>query len=202
MGGLIGEFADWGSHAWSVGPSLSLPQFDRGRRKGIVQLRELEPQEAAVNCQKTVLKAWQEIGDALNTYAADRLQLQEQLLRVGAANEAYLLAQARFNGGATDFLAVLDTPRGYLQARQELATTQGRLGSRFVAVNKCLEMLLISSDRFKRPESRRGTMGVAPDGQRRGPEGLAEAQGFEPWIPCGMPVFKTGAIDHSAKLPI
>ena len=30
---------------------------------------------------------------------------------------------------------------------------------------------------------------------------LAEAQGFEPWIPCGMPVFKTGAIDHSAKLP-
>ena len=140
MGGLIGEFADWGSHAWSVGPSLSLPQFDRGRRKGIVQLRELEPQEAAVNCQKTVLKAWQEIGDALNTYAADQLQLQEQLVRVGAAKEAYLLAQARFNGGATDFLAVLDAPRGYLQARQELATTQGRLGSRFVAVNKCLEM--------------------------------------------------------------
>ena len=31
---------------------------------------------------------------------------------------------------------------------------------------------------------------------------LAEAQGFEPWIPCGMPVFKTGAIDHSAKLPL
>lgn len=30
---------------------------------------------------------------------------------------------------------------------------------------------------------------------------LAEAQGFEPWNPCGLPVFKTGAIDHSAKLP-
>ena len=30
---------------------------------------------------------------------------------------------------------------------------------------------------------------------------LAEAQGFEPWIPCGMLVFKTSAIDHSAKLP-
>lgn len=96
MGGLIGEFADWGSHAWSVGPSLSLLQFDRGRRKGIVQLRELEPQEAAVNCQKMVLKAWQEIGDALNTYAADRLQLQEQLVRVGAAKEGYLLCTGPF----------------------------------------------------------------------------------------------------------
>ena len=30
---------------------------------------------------------------------------------------------------------------------------------------------------------------------------LAEAQGFEPWTPFGLPVFKTGAIDHSAKLP-
>ena len=96
MGGLIGEFADWGSHAWSVGPSLSLLQFDRGRRKGIVQLRELEPQEAAVNCQKTVLKAWQEIVDALNTYAAGRLQLQEQLVRVGAAKEGYLLCTGPF----------------------------------------------------------------------------------------------------------
>jgi hypothetical protein len=31
---------------------------------------------------------------------------------------------------------------------------------------------------------------------------LAEAQGFEPWKPFGLPVFKTGAIDHSAKLPV
>ena len=30
---------------------------------------------------------------------------------------------------------------------------------------------------------------------------LAEAQGFEPWNPFRLPVFKTGAIDHSAKLP-
>ncbi len=31
---------------------------------------------------------------------------------------------------------------------------------------------------------------------------LAEAQGFEPWNPFGLPVFKTGAIDHSAKRPV
>jgi hypothetical protein len=30
---------------------------------------------------------------------------------------------------------------------------------------------------------------------------MAEAQGFEPWIPLGMPVFKTGAFNRSAKLP-
>ena len=31
---------------------------------------------------------------------------------------------------------------------------------------------------------------------------MAEAQGFEPWEPFGSLVFKTSAIDHSAKLPI
>ena len=30
---------------------------------------------------------------------------------------------------------------------------------------------------------------------------MAEAQGFEPWDPYEVPVFKTGAINHSAKLP-
>ena len=30
---------------------------------------------------------------------------------------------------------------------------------------------------------------------------LAGAQGFEPWKPFSLPVFKTGAIDHSAKPP-
>ncbi len=31
---------------------------------------------------------------------------------------------------------------------------------------------------------------------------LAEEVGFEPTNPCGFPVFKTGAIGHSATLPI
>ena len=30
---------------------------------------------------------------------------------------------------------------------------------------------------------------------------LAEAVRFELTIPCGMPVFETGALDHSATLP-
>ena len=31
---------------------------------------------------------------------------------------------------------------------------------------------------------------------------MAEGVGFEPTDPCGSPVFKTGAIDHSAIPPI
>ena len=71
---LSGEFSDWGSRTWSIGPSLNLPIFDHGRRTATVQLRELQQQEAAVNYQKTVLKAWQEIDDALAAYSAEQQQ--------------------------------------------------------------------------------------------------------------------------------
>ncbi len=33
-------------------------------------------------------------------------------------------------------------------------------------------------------------------------ETVAEAVGFEPTNPCGLPVFKTGAFNHSATLPL
>ncbi|MFS2055880.1 TolC family protein, partial [Variovorax sp. CT11-76] len=66
------RFGDWGSRQWQVGPSLSLPIFDMGRRRSTVTLRELQQQEAAVAFQQTVLKAWHEIDGALSAYAAER----------------------------------------------------------------------------------------------------------------------------------
>jgi len=135
---LSGEFADWGSRTWSVGPSLNLPIFDHGRRTATVQLRELQQQEAAVNYQKTVLKAWQEIDDALSAYRAEQQQAQELETRRDAASDAYQLVQARYDGGINDFTAVLDAQRGYLQARRDLAASEGRLSTRYVTVNKVI----------------------------------------------------------------
>lgn len=135
---LSGEFSDWGGRTWSVGPSLNLPIFDHGRRKATVQLRELQQQEAAVNYQRTVLKAWQEIDDALSAYSAEQQQAQELQIRNDAAIDAYQLAQARYDGGITDFTAVLDAQRGYLQARRDLVGSEGRLSTRYVTVNKAI----------------------------------------------------------------
>jgi NodT family efflux transporter outer membrane factor (OMF) lipoprotein len=135
---LSSEFANWGSRAWSIGPTLDLPLFDHGRRKSVVQLRELDQQEAAVDYQRTVLRAWQEIDDALNGYAAERQQGEQQSRRVDSARDAYQLAQARYDGGITDFVVVLDAQRVLLQARRDLASSQGRLGLRYVTLNKAL----------------------------------------------------------------
>ncbi|MDQ2483092.1 TolC family protein [Pseudomonas putida] len=133
---LSGEFSDWGSRAWSVGPSLNLPLFDGGRRRSVVQLRELEQQEAAVSYQQTVLQAWQEIDDALSAYNAEQQQAQQLQARVRSAADAYQLAQARYDGGTADFITVLDSQRSFLQARRDLTASQGRLNTRYVTIQK------------------------------------------------------------------
>ncbi|WP_437882178.1 efflux transporter outer membrane subunit [Pseudomonas sp. LRF_L74] len=135
---LSGEFADWGSRTWSVGPSLNLPLFDHGRRKSVVQLRELEQQEAAVDYQQTVLKAWQEVDDALTAYTAERQRSDALTLRAQSAEQAYQLAKARYDGGGTDFLSVLDSQRGYLQARRDLVSSEGTLYARYIMVNRAI----------------------------------------------------------------
>ncbi len=132
------EFLSWGSRLWSIGPSLDLPLFDRGRRKSVVQLRVLEQQEAAVAYQRTVLSAWKEIDDALTGYTAEQQQRTELVAREQSSREAYNLAQARYEGGAVDFVAVLDSQRSYLQARFDVVASEGRLLTRYVAINRAL----------------------------------------------------------------
>lgn len=132
------EFGSWGSRVWSVGPSLDLPIFDHGRRVSTVKLRELQQQEAAVNYQQTVLKAWKEIDEALSAYRAEQEQVAALSERHRRAQEAHRLTNSRYRHGMTDFTTVLDSQRTALQARQALTDAQGRLNSRFVAINKAI----------------------------------------------------------------
>jgi NodT family efflux transporter outer membrane factor (OMF) lipoprotein len=132
------RFGDWGSRQWQVGPSLSLPIFDMGRRRSTVTLRELQQQEAAVAFQQTVLKAWHEIDGALSAYAAERRRQAELAERERESADALALAQARYAGGLTDFGVALDARRTLLQVQRDRAQSRSRLAVDWVAVCKAL----------------------------------------------------------------
>uniref|UniRef100_UPI0018DCE130 TolC family protein n=1 Tax=Variovorax sp. E3 TaxID=1914993 RepID=UPI0018DCE130 len=132
------SFTDWGSRQWHVGPSISLPLFDGGRRRGTIELRELQQQEAAVAFQQTVLKAWHEIDTALTGYTAERRRQAELAERERRSRDALVLAHARYAGGLTDFGVELDARRALLQARRDQAQSTSRLAVGLVAVYKAL----------------------------------------------------------------
>jgi NodT family efflux transporter outer membrane factor (OMF) lipoprotein len=132
------NFGDWGARQWSIGPSLQMPIFDNGRRRATVTLRELQQQEAAVTYHQTVLKAWQEIDDALSAYTAERQRNVQLAARERSSRESLQLAQVRYDHGLTDFLVQLDAQRTWLQAQREYTESTSRLALGLVAVSKAL----------------------------------------------------------------
>jgi outer membrane protein TolC len=132
------KFGDWGSRQWSVGPSLSIPLFDRGRRHSIVNLRELQQQEAAVSYQQTVLKAWHEVESALAAYRAEQLRGSRLEQKVSLAEEQESLAQMRYSKGVINYLPLSTAQFSGLEAKRDLTESLGRQKTLLVALYKAL----------------------------------------------------------------
>lgn len=144
VGGFLSEslrardLSEWGARQWSVGPSLHLPIFDGGRRRGVVELRELQQQEAAVAYQRTVLAAWHEIDTTLDVYVRERRRNDELAAAVEASRDAYEIASMRYRHGMSDFLVALDAQRTLLQAERALSESNTLIATRAVALYKAL----------------------------------------------------------------
>ena len=151
-----GSLFDWASRTWSLGPIIDLPLFDGGRRKRVVQLREMEQREAAVAYQTTVLGAWHEIDDALTGYTAERKRNEILRMRVATASDALKLASSRYQRGATDFLGVIDAHRTLLQATRDLTDSNALIAVRYATINKALgNVPAITEDRYEAPLTQR-----------------------------------------------
>ncbi|HWT68000.1 MAG TPA: efflux transporter outer membrane subunit [Pseudomonas sp.] len=114
----LSDFGSWGSRTFGIGPQLSLPLFDGGRLRGVLNLREAQQQEAAIAYQQTVLRAWHEIDDQLSAYNASQLRRDSLAEAVRQNRIALQTAQRQYTEGVVDFVNVL-TVQGALLATQE-----------------------------------------------------------------------------------
>lgn len=132
------QFGEWGSRQWSVGPSFNLPLFDRGRRHAIVHLRELQQQEAAIQYQQVVLKAWHEVDDAMSNYLSESARSAHLAKKVQLAKNDAALANNRYRNGLSNYLPVSATAISVLESQRELADHQARLQVALTALYKAL----------------------------------------------------------------
>lgn len=124
--GLSGLF-DAGSGAWSFNPVLRLPLFDSGRRVDNVDLATVRKNIAVAEYEKAIQQAFREVADLL----AAREQLVEQL----RAQEANLDSQgrrlrivdARYQGGVSSYLELLDAQREHFAAQQSALAVRRQL---------------------------------------------------------------------------
>jgi len=132
------DFTEWGARQWTVGPTLSLPLFQGGRLRSVVELRKLQQQQAAVDYQRTVLAAWHEVENTLDAFISEQRRNSELAELVRASREAYDIAHIRYEHGLVDYLVDLDARRTLLQAQRAYSESTTQLGVRFIALCKAL----------------------------------------------------------------
>lgn len=123
------NFGQWNSRQWSFGPNFYLPIFQGGRLTGTLELRKREQQEAAIDYQRVVLKAWHEVDDAMTDYWAEK-QHHTALAEAVRQNQIALsTARDRYTQGAIDYINVLGVQRALLTTQSDLvdSATQAAL---------------------------------------------------------------------------
>lgn len=110
----------WASRQYGFGPTATLPLFEGGRLTGQLHLRRAQQKEAATMFQRTVLKAWQEIDDAMADFTAAQRQRDELALAVQENEIAVETAKAQYTQGSSDFLNVLTLQNALLSSQSAL----------------------------------------------------------------------------------
>jgi multidrug efflux system outer membrane protein len=107
---------------WNIGANLFGPLFEFGKNKQRVMVEKARTEQFVLNYEKVAHNAFREVADAL---AAIRTLKDEVAIRKGqveSATVAAKLSRARYDGGVTSYLEVLDTERSLFQA--ELQSTE------------------------------------------------------------------------------
>src|ERR1700730_7912953 len=126
------------STAFAVGPSISIPIFEGGRLRGVLTLRESQQREAAIFFQKTVLRAWKEVDDAMTAYREAQHRRADVARSVTENHAALQAARHRYSEGAIDFLNVISTQAQLLQSEIDLADSDTRIATDLVNLYRAL----------------------------------------------------------------
>ena len=111
-----------GSDFWSVGGGLLAPVFNAGRNRSRVEIEQARAAQALLTYEQAVQRAFAEVEDALVAVRTYRDEHAARTRQVEAARSAARLSRARYDGGVTSYLEVLDSDRSLFSA--ELAETQ------------------------------------------------------------------------------
>jgi NodT family efflux transporter outer membrane factor (OMF) lipoprotein len=123
---------------YSVGPNINWPFFNYGRLTNAVRVEDARFQEALIAYRDTVLRAAQEVEDALAGFLnAQQAQTFEQRA-VTAARRSVELALVQYREGAADYQRVLDAERSLLQEQNRSAEQTSSVATNLVALYKAL----------------------------------------------------------------
>ncbi|QUD89775.1 efflux transporter outer membrane subunit [Phenylobacterium montanum] len=138
LSGDVSSLFRKGSQAWSVSPAVSWPGLDLGTVRARLRAQKARQDEAAAAYQQAVLRAVEDLQNAIVAYRERQLQVVSLSQQVDAARRAADLAHIRYKEGRIDFLRVLDAERSRLEAEDALTQAQVNANVDVVSIYKAL----------------------------------------------------------------
>ena len=120
----LSDFASSDAVTWGIGATLFGPLIDWGKNKRRVEVEKAITSQLLASYEQTVLQALREVDDSLAGVRTFGDELAARERQLAAAQSASELSNARYDGGVTSFLEVLESERSLFDA--ELAASSIR----------------------------------------------------------------------------
>jgi NodT family efflux transporter outer membrane factor (OMF) lipoprotein len=127
-----------GSVFYSVGPQVSWAFLNYGRITNAVRVQDARFQQLLVGYRNTVLKATQEVEDALTGFLHAQQAAVFEMNAVASAQRSVELAVTSYREGTADYQRVLDAQRSLLQRQTDLAETNSSIATTLIALYKAM----------------------------------------------------------------
>lgn len=134
----LSSLFDAGSGAWSFNPTLRLPLFDSGRRADNVDLATVRKNIAVAEYEKTIQQAFRDVADLLVAREQLAAQLQAQEANLESQSKRLYIVDARYQGGVSSYLELLDAQREHFAAQQAALVVRRQLLSTAASLYKAL----------------------------------------------------------------
>ena len=121
--GALSDLTSSDASFWSFGLDLLGPIFEFGKNKRRVEIERRRTEQTILAYESTVLEAFREVEDALIAIHTLREEYEARKRQVGSAQHAARLSRARYDGGVTSYLEVLDVERSLFEAELEASRT-------------------------------------------------------------------------------
>ncbi|WP_408612781.1 efflux transporter outer membrane subunit [Bradyrhizobium symbiodeficiens] len=133
-----GDLAKYSSVSWSVGPSVTVPVFDAGKRLATVRIAEAQRDQAFATFHSTLLTAFEDVENALVSLSRERVRAAKLTEAAKNYREAARLSRSLFETGSASFIDVLDAERSLYSAEDSLIQSKVSAAKDYIALAKAL----------------------------------------------------------------
>jgi len=145
LGGSVGlealdfdNLSDGGSVFWSIVPKISWPIFTGGKIRNRIRAEEARTAQALAAYEQTVLRALEEVQNALVAYGQEKVRRDRLAEAVDASQRAVNLVETQYLSGLTNFQNFLDSQRSLFRQQDELADSAGQVVNNLITLNRAL----------------------------------------------------------------